>query len=243
MEILATSPFPAQPTRQLHGSSRSFTHRCKSGFTLIELLVVIAIIAILAAILFPVFAQAREKAQQTSCASNLKQLGVASLLYVQDNDEGWMPAQYVADASHVQYWFGLSAPESTPGDYTTINHPDDDLRQGLLQPYLKSVVIDKCPSWTGKAKFGPGNGYGYNWGYIGGDIDQLSYDYSSYPDAGPPAKDSQITNSSDTIQFADSGIYTPSSSGIGTLTETPFIDPPSDWMSSTFGWHHILRYT
>ena len=58
-----------------------------SAFTLIELLVVIAIIAILAAILFPVFAQAREKARQTSCASKLKQLGNAFLMYTQDYDE------------------------------------------------------------------------------------------------------------------------------------------------------------
>ena len=61
----------------------------RSGFTLIELLVVIAIIAILAAILFPVFARAREKARQTSCLSNLKQLALANLAYIQDNDERW----------------------------------------------------------------------------------------------------------------------------------------------------------
>jgi prepilin-type N-terminal cleavage/methylation domain-containing protein len=59
----------------------------RKGFTLIELLVVIAIIAILAAILFPVFARAREKARQTSCVSNLKQVALASLMYTQDYDE------------------------------------------------------------------------------------------------------------------------------------------------------------
>src|SRR5436189_3665924 len=59
----------------------------RPGFTLIELLVVIAIIAILAAILFPVFAQAREKARQASCLSNVKQLGLALAMYAQDNDE------------------------------------------------------------------------------------------------------------------------------------------------------------
>ncbi len=65
----------------------------KKGFTLIELLVVIAIIAILAAILFPVFAQAREKARQTTCLSNLKQLGTALMLYVDDNHETYPQAR------------------------------------------------------------------------------------------------------------------------------------------------------
>src|SRR2546426_8886254 len=62
--------------------------RCRSqGFTLIELLVVIAIIAILAAILFPVFAQAREQARKTTCASNMKQIATGAMLYMQDYDE------------------------------------------------------------------------------------------------------------------------------------------------------------
>jgi len=62
------------------------------AFTLIELLVVIAIIAILAAILFPVFAQAREKARQASCLSHMKQIGLATRMYLQDYDETWFPA-------------------------------------------------------------------------------------------------------------------------------------------------------
>lgn len=61
----------------------------RRGFTLIELLVVIAIIAILAAILFPVFARAREKARQSSCLSNVKQLVLGCLMYAQDYDERW----------------------------------------------------------------------------------------------------------------------------------------------------------
>ena len=73
--------------------------KSKQAFTLIELLVVIAIIAILAAILFPVFAQAREKARQATCLSNLKQLGLGLLQYVQDSDETFPLATHWNDRS------------------------------------------------------------------------------------------------------------------------------------------------
>ena len=78
--------------------------KIKKGFTLIELLVVIAIIAILAAILFPVFAQAREKARQTSCLSNCKQLGTALQLYVDDYEETF-PCMGIG---------GITAPDGYP---------------------------------------------------------------------------------------------------------------------------------
>jgi prepilin-type N-terminal cleavage/methylation domain-containing protein/prepilin-type processing-associated H-X9-DG protein len=81
----------------------------RSAFTLIELLIVIAVIAILAAILFPVFAQAREKARQASCTSNMKQLGQVMMMYVQDHDERYAPTFYPS-ADQRGHWANLMIP-------------------------------------------------------------------------------------------------------------------------------------
>ncbi len=91
--------------------------RTRAGFTLIELLVVIAIIALLAAILFPVFAKAREKARQTTCLSNMKQLGLGFMQYAQDADEYFPQCPY----NQFQGW------------------------AGQIYPYVKSVAMYKCP--------------------------------------------------------------------------------------------------
>lgn len=96
-------------------------HRWRPGFTLIELLVVIAIIAILAAILFPVFAQARDKARQSTCISNARQMGLALSMYVQDWDETY-PWSVGIPADRTPSW------------------------AGLISPYVKNLDVFQCPS-------------------------------------------------------------------------------------------------
>ena len=112
--------------------------RLHPGFTLIELLVVIAIVAILAAILFPVFAQAREKARQVSCLSNTKQLALATMQYVQDYDEVF--------PSGNQYGAGKGW-------------------GGQIFPYIKSVDTYRCPDDSTKTTFWIGTYYVLSYGY------------------------------------------------------------------------------
>ncbi len=113
----------------------SHTSRRLRAFTLIELLVVIAIIAILAAILFPVFAQARASARKTACLSNTKQIALAALMYLQDYDETVVPLAVKSATGTLQ-----GADEARPGLPRS-----NEVFDLLLSPYIKSVAIWNCP--------------------------------------------------------------------------------------------------
>jgi prepilin-type N-terminal cleavage/methylation domain-containing protein len=121
----------------------------KSAFTLIELLVVIAIIAILAAILFPVFAQAREKAREASCTSNMKQIALALRMYAQDYDErlfssGALPiANDPVGIAHNRRADGQNLIRMIGGGLSW-----------FTQPYIKNHQIFRCPSDTGENYWG-----------------------------------------------------------------------------------------
>jgi prepilin-type N-terminal cleavage/methylation domain-containing protein len=109
----------------VRGVSPALPHRV--GFTLIELLVVIAVIAILAAILFPVFSQAREKARQTQCLSNMRNVGLGLMQYVQDYDETY-PFLASCAAPHAPFRANITTP------------------QGQVHPYVRNVHVWVCPS-------------------------------------------------------------------------------------------------
>lgn len=122
----------------------AFTRSESRAFTLIELLVVIAIIAVLAAILFPVFASAREKARQTTCASNLRQIGMAALMYQQDYE-------YVVPVAYCKTFSDVYANVCANDDYEApfwLPHPDQSPpgEPFLLEPYLKNRGVLRCPS-------------------------------------------------------------------------------------------------
>jgi len=123
----------------------------RSGFTLIELLVVIAIIAILAAILFPVFAQAREKARQISCLSNLKQMGLGAMMYVQDYDESFPLSKELDNTNTNVDWRTLLLPYIKNGSAGTVTN--DSANDGSIKSISGGMFA--CPDLPdGKYTYG-----------------------------------------------------------------------------------------
>ncbi len=164
------------------------------AFTLIELLVVIAIIAILGAILFPVFAQAREKARQTTCVSNLRQMTLAAQMYLQDYDETFFPAYYLGPGGRTQ-----------PDNFGYYFWP------WLVRPYAPSFEVFRCPTeprsnchdltyeYFGYV-FGRFPAWGFNQVYLSPSLDEFNPTESPYQGA-PLAK---VKRASEIVMFVES---------------------------------------
>ena len=149
------------------------------GFTLIELLVVIAIIAILAAILFPVFARAREKARQSSCLSNVKQLGMGILMYIQDSDERF-PTKWWGPYAHVP---GPAYPLTS--NYMTWAE--------VIAPYVKNDQLLLCPNYAPSQSDMPFSTFPFAYHFNGaapevaGDYSTAGLDYAPMSEVKAPA--------------------------------------------------------
>jgi prepilin-type N-terminal cleavage/methylation domain-containing protein/prepilin-type processing-associated H-X9-DG protein len=174
------------------------SRRC--AFTLIELLVVITIIAILAAILFPVFAQAREKARQTSCLSNMRQLGTALSMYVQDYDEAFPPSQSA-----------LLTDRRIPSSDRILAPTYGASR---ITPYVKNGEVFLCPSDRATQMWVPLDGTPYRYSYyLNARLALGSHPFFNSPSAGwgvfiandPQATRSlsEITVPADTIAISE----------------------------------------
>ena len=175
--------------------------RRERAFSLIELLVVVAIIAILAAILFPVFAQAKQAAKQTVALSNVRELGVAWLMYTNDADDAMVPWATAVSPTTTSYWWGLVV--------NGVVNPE----QGPLYPYTHGAGIQADPTFPNRLRTAVGfTGYGYNYVYLGaGGI--------AYTAVNAPA---------DKVAFASSARLNSFQYAKPTLEANPLLDPPSN---------------
>jgi len=198
-------------------------HNDNRAFTLIELLVVIAIIAILAAILFPVFTSAKEAAHKTSCMSNLVQLGLGWEMYSGDYDDTLMRIDTVEGSETLYFWGGW--------DGTTL-----DPTKGLLYPYMKSQQVQDCPDFDNSMRTALGlTGYGYNQVYLS----PATYGPPpDYVETDTPVISTQLQDPSKTAVFADSAEINYWDYANPTLVGNTYLEPPSYGLPSFHGRHN-----
>jgi prepilin-type N-terminal cleavage/methylation domain-containing protein/prepilin-type processing-associated H-X9-DG protein len=193
----------------------------KKGFTLIELLVVMAIIAILAAILFPVLAQAKEAAKKTQSATNLRQIGLAWGMYNQDADGTVMRIATFGDRSY--YWWGS-------WDGTTLR-----VQEGLLYPYTRSHGVQTDPSFPNNLRTAAGlTGYGYNYFYLSPSV----FEPPAWLETPVAVGESQIGEPAGTVCFATAARLNTWQYATPTLEGNTYLDPPSQQNPSFQGRHH-----
>jgi prepilin-type N-terminal cleavage/methylation domain-containing protein len=190
----------------------------RRAFTLVELMTVVAILAILYAVLFPVFLQVKAYAQQYTAGQAMMKLGTATAMYVSDADEAMPVAYYPLPNGLRQNWFGIIDRKGEVEPQTS-----------LLAPYTKGKIqVDAA--FDAKPWQGDVTGFGYNWGYLGCDY-YVAGGLSTNSKCEDPAQFSALGHPSDTIEFGTSIFYYAKwlPRGDGQNYRYGFVDPPKVW--------------
>lgn len=197
-----------------------------SAFTLIELLTVMAIIALLAAILLPTLNNSKAAARRVECLNNLRQMGIAARLYVDDHADFYPIAYYeeeVAGVNHFHAW-----------DLTTIEGSPNHVVPGILWQGQGNLRVQQCPSFSGNANWetDPFTGYNYNTSFIG---------HGQYESIPEPAKASAVHHATRTALFGDGQF----SAGANKFMRAPWSNPGDESFtarsSGTQGFRHQKR--
>ncbi len=187
--------------------SATFSHNPRQGFTLIELLVVIAIIAILAAMLLPALSKAKAKAKGINCLSGMRQLGIATRMYIDDNQNTLVPWRHGNYSSWAP--FTINNTFVVTAD-TSFIYWEDILRLGGFAPAAK---IFDCPSLTATAGGRAAGTGGSTNNYLGIGINRPEFgvEMDTAATANPPVRENNVAHTSESLVFADSGLITTAS--------------------------------
>ena len=188
------------------------------AFSLVELLTTISIVAVLSAVLAPVFASCKKAFFQQQAMFGLKQVSFATSLYLADNEDTYPLGMNRQPDGSMRTWFGAVSTKN-----------EIDTKQGALSTYLGSNQI-KDPTAPKLAFLGNGSGFGYNYETLGSDLTETN-DFSRYPDCFNAAAQSGLSEPAATIAFGTSVVFRPvwTKGGDNQTYEFGFITPPWAW--------------